>query len=124
MHTSEFLTTLDTFQLQIYLYFVFIQAANDLLYPMNWQNIFIPLLPKHLLDMLQAPMPFLIGVPYTLMQKVRSYELAEVVVLNADEGTVVTQFDDVSDLPFEVREALKKGLNNRKEPLIGDAVPR
>ena len=101
-----------------------LQAANDLLYPMNWQNIFIPLLPKHLLDMLQAPMPFLIGVPYTLMQKVRSYELAEVVVLNADEGTIVTQFDDVSDLPFEVRETLKKGLNNRKEPLIGDAVPR
>ena len=89
---------------------------------MSWQNIFIPLLPKHLLETLQAPMPFLIGVPYTLLQEVRSYELAEVVVLNADEGTILTPFDDVNNLPFEVRETLKKGL--RKEHLIGDAVPR
>lgn len=40
-----------------------VQAANTVLYPMNWQHIFIPLLPRQLTEYLFAPMPFLIGIP-------------------------------------------------------------
>jgi hypothetical protein len=39
-----------------------VQAANDLLYPLVWHHIFIPILPESLIDYLSAPMPFLIGV--------------------------------------------------------------
>lgn len=48
-----------------------VQAANSLIYPMQWQHIFIPILPKQLLDYLNAPMPFLIGVPSSLLQASR-----------------------------------------------------
>ena len=58
-----------------------VQAANDLLYPMSWQHIFIPLLPKHMKDYLTAPMPFLVGVPSPIMERVRLDELGEVVIL-------------------------------------------
>lgn len=51
-----------------------VQAANATLFPMSWQHIFIPILPKHLVDYLSAPMPFLIGVPRCVME-VRSYVL-------------------------------------------------
>lgn len=44
-----------------------VQAANAIIYPMNWQHIFIPVLPTHLVDYLLAPMPYLIGVPNTLL---------------------------------------------------------
>ncbi|PRD27057.1 UNVERIFIED_CONTAM: DENN domain-containing protein 1A [Trichonephila clavipes] len=30
-----------------------VQAANSLIYPMHWQHIFIPVLPKHLIDYLR-----------------------------------------------------------------------
>lgn len=40
-----------------------VQSANDIIYPMIWQHIFIPVLPMSLIDYLLAPMPFLIGVP-------------------------------------------------------------
>lgn len=43
-----------------------VQAANAIIYPMHWQHIFIPVLPKHLSECLLAPMPFLIGVPTSL----------------------------------------------------------
>ena len=89
---------------------------------MSWQHIFIPVLPKHLMDMVQAPMPFLIGVLFPLMQRVRSHELGDAVILNADDGTIITPFDDVNSLPLEVKETLKKGL--KKEPLLGDTVSR
>lgn len=45
-----------------------VQAANAILYPMNWQHIFIPVLPKTLIDYLSAPMPYLIGLPLCLFQ--------------------------------------------------------
>lgn len=45
-----------------------VQAANAVLYPMNWQHIFIPVLPMSLIDYLLAPMPFLIGVPHHVLQ--------------------------------------------------------
>jgi DENN domain-containing protein 1 len=45
-----------------------VQAANAVLYPMNWQHIFIPVLPMALIDYLLAPMPFLIGVPTPVLQ--------------------------------------------------------
>ena len=63
-----------------------LQAANSLIYPMDWQHIFIPILPRHLADYLAAPMPFLIGVPAPIMaESVKQHELSEVVVLDADE---------------------------------------
>lgn len=49
-----------------------VQSANDIIYPMIWQHIFIPVLPKALVDYLLAPMPFLIGVPHDVL-KVASY---------------------------------------------------
>ena len=53
---------------------------------MDWQHIFIPILPRHLADYLAAPMPFLIGVPAPIMaESVKQHELSEVVVLDADE---------------------------------------
>jgi len=99
-----------------------VQAANALLYPMSWQHIYIPLLPKHMKDYLTAPMPFLIGVPSPIMKRVRLDELGEVVILDADTGIINTPFDDVNNLPNEVKETLLKGLKSKN--LLGDAVAR
>jgi hypothetical protein len=45
-----------------------VQSANAVIYPMNWQHIFIPVLPMALMDYLLAPMPYLIGVPEVTYQ--------------------------------------------------------
>lgn len=45
-----------------------VQSANALLYPMNWQHIFIPVLPRSLIEYLLAPMPYLIGLPHSLLE--------------------------------------------------------
>ena len=57
---------------------------------MDWQHIYIPILPRPLADYLAAPMPFLIGVPAPIMaESVKQHELSEVVVLDADEQVSV-----------------------------------
>ncbi|RXG59352.1 DENN domain-containing protein 1A [Armadillidium vulgare] len=100
-----------------------VQAANSLIYPMSWQHIFIPVLPQHLLDYLNAPMPFLIGVAWNLMLKVRQEELGDVVILNADTNEVDTPFADLQNIPEEVVSSLKKNLSPANN-LIGDSVAR
>lgn len=43
-------------------------------------------------------------------------------ILNADESTIMSPFDDVSSLPSEVKDTLRRGL--KTESLIGDTVAR
>ncbi|XP_044258564.1 DENN domain-containing protein 1A-like isoform X3 [Tribolium madens] len=100
-----------------------VQSANDVIYPMIWQHIFIPVLPMALIDYLLAPMPFLIGVPDEVMKKVQRHEIGEVVILDADANTVTTPFDDLNNLPQEVITSLKRQLKN-KSALLGDGVSR
>eukprot|EP00123_Amoebidium_parasiticum_P017482 comp23868_c0_seq1/m.41816 comp23868_c0_seq1/g.41816 ORF comp23868_c0_seq1/g.41816 comp23868_c0_seq1/m.41816 type:complete len:1378 (-) comp23868_c0_seq1:289-4422(-) len=38
------------------------ESLTSLLFPLRWQHIYVPLCPANLLDFLQAPMPFIIGV--------------------------------------------------------------
>lgn len=57
-----------------------VQSANAILYPMNWQHIFIPVLPQPLIDYLLAPMPYLIGLPHSLFQVSIQYYLYYVFV--------------------------------------------
>ncbi|XP_076028638.1 DENN domain-containing protein 1A isoform X4 [Oratosquilla oratoria] len=101
-----------------------VQAANAVLYPMVWQHIFIPVLPQHLVDYLLAPMPFLIGVCSSLLSKVRTEDIGEAVVLDADNNAVTTPFDDLASLPDEVIFNLKRSLKGNGGGMLGDVVAR
>ncbi|KAK6627238.1 hypothetical protein RUM44_009715 [Polyplax serrata] len=100
-----------------------VQAANSIIYPMHWQHIFIPVLPKHLCECLLAPMPFLIGVPASLWENVHKSDIGDVVVLDADNNSIQTPFSDVDSLPQDVVKFLRSQLKNRSA-LIGDGFAR
>jgi len=100
-----------------------VQAANTLIYPMFWQHIFIPVLPAHLMDYLSAPMPFLIGVPQPLFARTKANELGDVVILDIDNKTFESPFNDVDNLPSEIVYNLRKSLSPNRDHL-GDAVAR
>uniref|UniRef100_A0A2A4JXI4 UDENN domain-containing protein n=1 Tax=Heliothis virescens TaxID=7102 RepID=A0A2A4JXI4_HELVI len=99
-----------------------VQAANATLFPMSWQHIFIPILPKHLVDYLLAPMPFLIGVPRSVMESVRMSEIGDVVILDVDANELKTPFNDLEGLPSDLVSSLKKALSDKNA--LGDAVSR
>lgn len=94
-----------------------------MLYPMFWQHVYIPVLPPHLLDYCCAPMPYLIGIHLSLMEKVRNMALEDVVILNVDTNTLETPFDDLQSLPNDVVSALKNRLK-KVSTTTGDGVAR
>uniref|UniRef100_A0A3B5LCQ9 DENN/MADD domain containing 1B n=1 Tax=Xiphophorus couchianus TaxID=32473 RepID=A0A3B5LCQ9_9TELE len=90
-----------------------VHGAAALLFPMYWQHIFIPVLPPHLLDYCCAPMPYFVGVHYSLLERVRSRSLEDVVILNVDTNTLETPFDDLHNLPSDVVSILKGKLKKQ-----------
>ncbi|XP_051041303.1 DENN domain-containing protein 1A isoform X3 [Phodopus roborovskii] len=100
-----------------------IHGSAAMLYPMYWQHVYIPVLPPHLLDYCCAPMPYLIGVHFSLMEKVRNMALDDVVILNVDTNTLETPFDDLQSLPSDVISSLKNRLK-KVSTTTGDGVAR
>ncbi|EMP37262.1 DENN domain-containing protein 1B [Chelonia mydas] len=99
------------------------QASSAMLYPMYWQHIYIPTLPPHLLDYCCAPMPYLIGVHSSLMERVRDKALEDVVILNIDTNTLESPFQDLENLPSDVVSLLKLQLK-KQSATTGDWVAR
>uniref|UniRef100_A0A672PDU1 DENN domain containing 1A n=1 Tax=Sinocyclocheilus grahami TaxID=75366 RepID=A0A672PDU1_SINGR len=100
-----------------------VHGAAAMLYPMYWQHVYIPVLPQHLIDYCCAPMPYLIGVHSSLMEKVRGVALDDVVLLNVDTNTLETPFDDLQSLPNDVVSSLKNRLR-KVSSTTGDGVAR
>uniref|UniRef100_A0A452GS22 UDENN domain-containing protein n=1 Tax=Gopherus agassizii TaxID=38772 RepID=A0A452GS22_9SAUR len=100
-----------------------VQASSAMLYPMYWQHIYIPTLPPHLLDYCCAPMPYLIGVHSSLMERVRGKALEDVVILNIDTNTLESPFQDLENLPSDVVSLLKLQLK-KQSATTGDGVAR
>ena len=57
-------------------------AIAALLWPMVWQGVFVPLLPDHMCEFLQSPVPFILGV------RAEAYEAAEAMELVPDDAVV------------------------------------
>ncbi|XP_059381932.1 DENN domain-containing protein 1A-like isoform X3 [Carassius carassius] len=100
-----------------------VHGAAAMLYPMYWQHVYIPVLPQHIIDYCCAPMPYLIGVHSSLMEKVRGMALDDVVLLNVDTNTLETPFDDLQSLPNDVVSSLKNRLR-KVSSTTGDGVAR
>uniref|UniRef100_A0A8C8RHW7 DENN domain containing 1B n=1 Tax=Pelusios castaneus TaxID=367368 RepID=A0A8C8RHW7_9SAUR len=100
-----------------------VHGSAAMLYPMYWQHIYIPVLPPHLLDYCCAPMPYLIGVHLSLIERVKNRSLEDVVMLNVDTNTLENPFNDLSNLPSDVVSALKNKLK-KQSTATGDGVAR
>ncbi|KAL1775538.1 DENN domain-containing protein 1B isoform X1 [Sigmodon hispidus] len=100
-----------------------LHGSAALLYPMYWQHIYIPVLPPHLLDYCCAPMPYLIGIHSSLLERVKNKSLEDVVMLNVDTNTLESPFNDLSSLPSDVVSALKNKLK-KQSTATGDGVAR
>ncbi|CAJ0935576.1 unnamed protein product, partial [Mesorhabditis belari] len=99
-----------------------VQAASTILYPMFWQYLYIPVLPETLVDMLQAPMPFLIGVPKQVVDTDKVRDLGDVMVIDLEHRTLKGTHDDTIHLPANVLQQLKNDL--KSGPGMGDGLSR
>ncbi|KAL5286785.1 DENND1A family protein [Megaselia abdita] len=103
-----------------------VQAANEFLYPMQWQHVFVPILPMKLKDNLGAPMPYLIGVPLPVFNTIPKNELEEVVILHCDTKDFQSPFDDLKSMPPKIVQRMEHEFKiiTRPNQDVGDRVSR
>eukprot|EP00117_Sycon_ciliatum_P023006 scpid3569/ scgid2048/ Suppression of tumorigenicity 5 protein; DENN domain-containing protein 2B; HeLa tumor suppression 1 len=91
-----------------------ILACVALLYPFEWQHVFIPVLPASLTDICCSPLPYIIGVMKSSLWKVTDEDLPieeNVIIVDLDEGKFLTNvINDVGLMPNKMRSELESAL--------------
>ena len=76
---SILVTSVSTTQLSIGCF-----SLLSLLYPIQWPNIFITVLPEHLIEIGSSPVPYIIGIPINLVGKFKDAGCIPDIFLNLD----------------------------------------
>ena len=63
------------------------EALCDFLYPLKWQHIYIPILPEQLIEYVEAPTPYLMGVNTCIPTD--SYIYDESIEIDFDHGRII-----------------------------------
>ncbi|KAM8841736.1 DENN domain-containing protein 3 isoform 2-T2 [Spinachia spinachia] len=75
-------------------------AESLLLYlqPLSWQQPYVPVLARGMLDFLMAPTAFLMGCHISHFEEVAA-ETEELILVNVDDGIIQSSWSEVFDLP-------------------------
>ena len=89
------------------------ECMMSLLYPLTWDHVYIPVLPRSLTGMLQAPMPFCVGIHSAWKAEVFEHLQQGTIICDIDEDKVVESGEGLAllpTLPEKEAEKLKKAL--------------
>ena len=89
------------------------EILTSLLFPMQWSHLYIPLIPRFLSPMLDAPFPYLCGVTGDNWIHAREFVSEQTILVNLDNNTVTLGVKSPAAPPVptkkweKLREALK-----------------
>ena len=98
------------------------ETLLHLIFPLRWPHVYIPLLPRSLIDFLFAPMPFIIGMHHSYTRHQLTPDLlSDIIVVDLDHNRITVHGHDTSSdtkhpprlrqLPPRERKKIKRGLS-------------
>ena len=85
------------------------ESLRTLLYPLKWAHVYLPVVPAPLLDLVQAPVPFILGTLSKWIDLIPAECLCDVVVVDLDTGAIdamQTRTPDVDSGVVEIDQVL------------------
>ena len=64
------------------------EAVTALMYPLQWSHAYVPILPRIMMEILEAPQPYILGVQSDWLKDVAPSALEEVILVDIDGGRV------------------------------------
>jgi hypothetical protein len=86
---------------------------------LNWQHLYIPVLPPHLFQYLAAPVPYLIGMQSSMMTKLEQMQtegLGEMVIIDLDSVHMETRGMNPVDVARKVPDLFQKVMSEQGMP--------
>lgn len=102
----------------------------SLIWPFTWEHVLIPVLPAHMIDFIQAPTPFIMGIIWEEKTGQNlNLDEKETVLVDLDRGVVTYDPNsrDIGRIPSKIRAELKEQLlqlGSSKKQNIDYALPR
>lgn len=88
-----------------------ISAMVALLYPFEWQHTYVTVLTTSLIDIVEAPTPYIIGILTSMKSFLEDYDLSEVLLVDLDNGLILKGMGDESRIiPEKIQRALTASL--------------
>merc|ERR1711976_615727 len=92
-----------------------IHAFSNLIFPLNWEHMFTPILPSSMIQYVGAPFPALIGIHKSLVFEAEQFmDKSNVLIIDLDESdrspVINDPFQDDKSLPGEVVQFLLEKL--------------
>lgn len=73
------------------------EALLSLLYPLSWQHVYIPILEESVVDIIEAPVPIIVGMKSVLFNTICKFNLPRnMLLVDIDNDTIMTNSIDVS----------------------------
>jgi WD40 repeat protein len=70
------------------------EVVTALVYPFKWSLPYIPILPLGMIEFVEAPLSYMLGVPSSSMQMVDPRALDEIVVVDLDNGFSTAEYSE------------------------------
>ena len=78
---------------------------------LSWQHFLMPVLPPHLMQYLQAPFPYLIGILSALLPSLQQLpELGEVMIINLDTNDLETRGMATHEIATKIPDLFRSGM--------------
>nr|CCA21087.1 conserved hypothetical protein [Albugo laibachii Nc14] len=97
------------------------ETAKALIYPLLWPHIYVPVLPRRMLQYLECPTPFIFGVNKSWLDETMMEDLLEedMLIIDLDMGRAVgSGANSIFKLPTSTIRSLRKGLYEQLKPSV------
>lgn len=78
------------------------EGFRSLIYPFTWTHVYLPVVPVQLMNLVEAPVPYMLGTHSENMRQIQPQYLQEMVTINCDTGSI--QKNGVTILQFPEKE--------------------
>ena len=87
-------------------------ALRSLMSPLEWVHVYAPVLPRSMLDLLQCPTPFILGIHASYAFKQDFPYVTDMLVVDLDLGVINVPQDQLLSLPPSSRLPLERELRD------------
>lgn len=94
------------------------EGLRTLIYPLQWVHVYLPVAPKQLLSVLEAPVPFLLGTHTKWIRHIEIAHIHDLVLIDCDTASIDKGHSIAMSFPIREDRWLMMALKALMEPSV------